>query len=104
MRPGPKALSTTRWRSQSTPSRLRPMVTVTGDEAAAGSAVSSSASAAHSRYGMSLMEALMRGGGGSVGRGIAGAREAAGHSRKGGDANGTQQESLRDCDSLQQAK
>src|SRR5689334_675448 len=63
MRPGPKALSTTRWRSQSTPSRLRPMVTDTGDAAVAGSEVtSSSASAAHARCGTSLMEALLRGG------------------------------------------
>src|SRR5215471_11275117 len=94
MRPTPNALSTIRCRSQSVPSRLRPMVTGTGDAAVAGSVVtSSSASAAHDRCGTSLMEALLLGAGEVLIEAMEwepGLGEAAGHSRKGeGDANAT---------------
>src|SRR6185503_14175060 len=83
------------------------MVTGTGETAAAGSEVtSSSASAAHARVGTSLIEALLRGGrryvvGVERWPGICGPP---GARAKGGDANGNNGRSLRDCISPRQAK
>src|SRR6185369_16415219 len=109
MRPTPNALSTILCRSQSVPSRLRPMATGTGDAAVAGSVVtSSSASAAHDRCGTSLMEALLLGAGGVL---IEAMEWEPGlgeppviRARGGGRECNSCGKSLRDCDSRRQVK